>query len=140
MTATKKAVRGVSMKVGPNKRPVIVNVAPIIMNNRLKGRVGTIQDISEIRRLTEQLENAKSLIRPMIAKYTFEDIIGEGELIKTAILQAKHAADTPATVLLWGEIGTGKELFAHAMHNASSRSGGPIVRVNCAAIAESLQE
>lgn len=138
--ATKKAVRGVSMKVGPNKRPVIVNVAPIIMNNELKGSVGVIHDISEIRKLTEELENARSLIRMMTAKYTFDDIIGEGELIKAAIVQAKHAADTPATVLLRGESGTGKELFAHAMHNASSRRGGPFVRVNCAAIAESLQE
>lgn len=137
---TKKAVRGVSMKVGPNKRPVIVNVAPILMNNEIKGSVGIIQDISEIRKLTEELENAKSLIRLMTAKYTFEDIIGEGELINAAIVQAKHAANTPATVLLRGESGTGKELFAHALHNASNRSGGPIVRVNCAAIAESLQE
>lgn len=138
--ATQKAVRGVSMKVGPNKRPVIVNVAPIMMNNELKGSVGIIQDISEIRKSTEELENAKSLIRLMTAKYTFEDIIGEGELINAAIVQAKHAANTPATVLLRGESGTGKELFAHALHNASNRSGRPIVRVNCAAIAESLQE
>jgi PAS domain S-box-containing protein len=138
--STKKAVRGISMKVGPNKRPVIVNVAPIMINNELKGSVGVIHDISEIRKLTEELENAKSLIRLMTSKYTFADIIGEGELIKTAIAQAKHAADTPATVLLRGESGTGKELFAHAMHNASSRRDGPFVRVNCAAIAETLQE
>lgn len=138
--ATRKAVRGVSMKVGPNKRPVIVNVAPIIMDNELKGSVGVIHDISEIRKLTEELENARSLLRLMMAKYTFDDIIGEGELIKAAIVQAKHAADTPATVMLRGESGTGKELFAHAMHNASSRKSGAFVRVNCAAIAESLQE
>ena len=138
--ATRKAVRGVSMKVGPNKRPVIVNVAPIIMDNELKGSVGVIHDISEIRKLTEELENARSLLRLMMAKYTFDDIIGEGELIKASIVQAKHAADTPATVMLRGESGTGKELFAHAMHNASSRRSGAFVRVNCAAIAESLQE
>lgn len=138
--ATRKPVRGVTMKVGPNKKAVIVNVAPIIINNRLKGSVGIIHDVSEIRKLTEELEHAKSLIRRMTAKYTFDDIIGESELIRAAIAQAQHAADTPATVLLRGESGTGKELFAHAMHNASSRSRGPFVRVNCAAIAESLQE
>lgn len=137
---TRKPVRGVSMKVGPNKRPVVVNVAPIIINGELKGSVGIIHDISEIRKLTEELEHAKSLIRRMTAKYTFEDIIGESELIKSAITQAQHAAGTPATVLLRGESGTGKELFAHAIHNASSRKNGPFVRVNCAAIADSLQE
>ncbi len=138
--ATRQPVRGVSMKVGPNKKPVVVNVAPIIINGELKGSIGIIHDLSEIRKLTEELEQAKSLIRRMTAKYTFDDIIGESELIKAAIAQAKHAADTPATVLLRGESGTGKELFAHAMHNASSRKRGPFVRVNCAAIAESLLE
>lgn len=137
---TRKPVRGVKMKVGPNKKPVVVNVAPIIMNGELKGSVGIIQDISEIKKLTEELELAKSLIRRMTAKYTFDDIIGESELIKSAITFAAHAADTPATVLLRGESGTGKELFAHAMHNASRRKGGTFVRVNCAAIAESILE
>lgn len=138
--ATKKPVRGVTMKVGPNKKAVVVNVAPILINSQIKGSVGVIHDISEIRKLTEELEHAKSLIRRMTAKYTFNDIMGESELIKAAIAQAQHAADTPATVLLRGESGTGKELFAHAIHNASSRRSGPFVRVNCAAIAESLQE
>ncbi len=138
--ATRRPVRGVSMKVGPNKKAVVVNVAPIIMQGELKGSVGVIHDVSEIRKLTEELEHARSLIRRLVAKYTFDDIIGKSELIKAAVAQARHAAATPATVLLRGESGTGKELFAHAIHNASSRSGGPFVRVNSAAIAESLLE
>lgn len=137
---TQKPVRGVSLKVGPSKKPVLVNVAPITIGGKLRGSVGVIHDVSEIRKLSEELEHARSLIRRLAAKYTFEDILGNSELIKAAVNQAKHAADTPATVLLRGESGTGKELFAHAMHNASSRYGGPLVRVNCAAIAESLLE
>lgn len=137
---TRQPVKGVSMKVGPNKRPVVVNVAPIIINGKLKGSVGVIHDISEIKKLTEELEQAKSLIRRITAKYTFDDIIGQSELIKAAINLAQHAAETPATVLLRGESGTGKELFAQAIHNASSKKAGPFVRVNCAAIAESLLE
>jgi transcriptional regulator with PAS, ATPase and Fis domain len=54
--------------------------------------------------------------------------------------QARRAAETLATVLLRGESGTGKELFAHAIHNASSRRGGQFIRVNCAAIADTLLE
>ena len=58
----------------------------------------------------------------------------------TAIEQARKAAKTPATVLLRGESGTGKELFAHAIHNESDRKYNHFIRVNCAAISESLLE
>jgi transcriptional regulator with PAS, ATPase and Fis domain len=57
-----------------------------------------------------------------------------------AIEQAKLGAKTPATVLLRGESGTGKELFAHAIHNASDRKYNKFIRVNCAAISDSLLE
>ncbi|ADG82533.1 sigma-54 interaction domain-containing protein [Thermincola potens] len=137
---TRKAVRGVPMKVGRFRREVVVNVAPILIGDKLKGSVGIIHDISEIKRLSDELDKVKSLIRRMTAKYTFDDIIGSCELMASAIDQAKRAAETPATVLLRGESGTGKELFAHAIHNASVRRRGPFVRVNCAAIAEPILE
>lgn len=137
---TREPVRGVPMKVGPLKREVLVNVAPILVDGKLRGSVGIIHDVHEIKHLTRELEHAKSLIRRIAAKYTFDDIIGAGELIQTAVEQAKRAAETPATVLLRGESGTGKELFAHAIHNDSNRKNGPFVRVNCAAIAETLLE
>nr|MDA8211664.1 sigma 54-interacting transcriptional regulator [Clostridia bacterium] len=137
---TRKPVRGVRMKIGHHKKEVMVNVAPIIVNNALKGSVGVIHDLSEIRKLTEELEHAKRLIRKLEAKYTFDDIIGFSDELVAATEQALRAASTPATVLLRGESGTGKELFAHAIHNASNRSKSRFVRVNCAAIADSLLE
>ncbi|MGM0874146.1 MAG: sigma 54-interacting transcriptional regulator [Bacillota bacterium] len=137
---TRRAVRGVRMKVGPAKRDVIVNVAPVIVNGKLKGSVGVIQDMSEIQTLTTELNRARQIIRTLEAKYSFEDIIGVSEEMKMAIEQAKLGAKTPATVLLRGESGTGKELFAHAIHNASDRKYNKFIRVNCAAIAESLLE
>lgn len=60
--------------------------------------------------------------------------------MKVAVEQAKAGANTPATVLLRGESGTGKELFAHAIHNASDRRYNKFIRVNCAALTESLLE
>ncbi len=60
--------------------------------------------------------------------------------MRYSIEQAKQAAETRATVLLRGESGTGKELFAHAIHNASDRKYNQFVRVNCAALSESLLE
>jgi len=137
---TRQPVRGVSMKVGPHRREVIVNVAPIEVDGELKGSVGIVHDISEIKKLTEELQQAKQLIRKLEAKYTFDDIVGSSNEMVMAIEQARKAAQTPATVLLRGESGTGKELFAHAIHNASERRYSQFIRVNCAAISESLLE
>lgn len=128
------------MLVGPKKKEVAVNVAPIIVDGQLKGSVGIIHDMSEIRELTTELQRAKERIRTLEAKYNFDDIVGRSEEMLIAIEQARIAAKTPATVLLRGESGTGKELFAHAIHNESGRKYNHFIRVNCAAISESLLE
>ncbi|MGG0238530.1 sigma 54-interacting transcriptional regulator [Bacillus rhizoplanae] len=137
---TRRAVRGIHMKIGQKKRDVIVNVAPVIVDGILKGSVGVIRDVSEIQKLTNELNRARQIIRTLEAKYSFDDIVGTSEEIIAAIEQAKLGANTPATVLLRGESGTGKELFAHAIHNGSNRKYNKFVRVNCAAISESLLE
>ncbi|WP_409301571.1 sigma 54-interacting transcriptional regulator [Peribacillus sp. SCS-155] len=137
---TRRPVRGVNMRLGPMKKDVIVNVAPIIVDNRLKGSVGVIHDVSEIQKLNQELDRARQIIRTLEAKYSFEDIIGESAEMALAVDQARLSAKTPATVLLRGESGTGKELFAHAIHNASERKFNKFLRVNCAAISESLLE
>lgn len=137
---TRRPVRGVRMKVGPNKKDVIVNVAPVIVDGILKGSVGVIHDVSEIKTLTAELNRARQIIRTLEAKYTFDDIIGTSEQMLVALEQAKLGAKTPATILLRGESGTGKELFAHAIHNESDRKYNKFIRVNCAALSESLLE
>jgi PAS domain S-box-containing protein len=137
---TRRPVRGIHMQVGPRKRDVVVNVAPIIVDGDVKGAVGVVHDVSEIKRLSEELEQHKKLVRRLTSKYTFDEIVTESPVMQQAVEQAKRAAETPATVLLRGESGTGKELFAHAIHNQSSRRSGQFVRVNCAAIADSLLE
>ncbi|MEC2056856.1 sigma-54-dependent Fis family transcriptional regulator [Peribacillus psychrosaccharolyticus] len=137
---TRRAVRGTNMKIGQKRKEVIVNVAPIIVDGQVKGSVGVIHDVSEIRQLNQELNRARQIIRTLEAKYTFEDIIGQSEEMQLPIEQAKLSARTPVTVLLRGESGTGKELFAHAIHNASERKFNKFVRVNCAAISESLLE
>lgn len=137
---TKQPVRNVPLKLGRLKREVLVDVAPILVGNELKGSVGVIHDVSEIKRLTDELHRANHMIRTVQSKYTFDDIIGHSSAILLAVEQAKRAAQTPATVLLRGESGTGKELFAHAIHHESDRFGKPLIRVNCAALSESLLE
>ncbi|MCH4889988.1 sigma-54-dependent transcriptional regulator [Acidaminobacter sp. JC074] len=133
-------VTGLKFNVGLNRRDVYVSAAPIFENGELKGSVAVLQDFTETRRLSKELDQAKQIIRNLEAKYTFEDIKGENPVIINAIEKAKLAADTPATVLLQGESGTGKELFAHAIHNASDRKHSKFVRVNCMAINEGVLE
>ncbi|KAF1679702.1 sigma-54 interaction domain-containing protein [Bacillus sp. SKDU12] len=137
---TRRPVRGVRMKVGPNEKEVIVKVAPVIVDGILKGSVGVIHDVSEIKMLTVELNRARQIIRTLEAKYTFDDIIGKSEQMLVALEQAKLGAKTPATILLRGESGTGKELFAHAIHNESDRKYNKFIRVNCAALSENLLE
>lgn len=137
---TKTPVKGALMKVGPARKEVLVNAAPIIVDGDLRGSVGVIHDMSEIAKLSDELKNAKNIIRSLEAKYTFEDIIGSDPELLRVIDKAKKAAEIPITVLLRGESGTGKEIFAHSIHNASERKYRKFVRVNCSAIPETLLE
>lgn len=137
---TRRPVRGARMRVGPSKKDVLVNVAPVIVEGQIKGSVGVIHDVSEIKSLTSELKRARQIIRNLEAKYTFDDIVATSTEMTIALEQAKVGAKTPATVLLRGHSGTGKELFAHAIHNESERKHNKFIRVNCAAIAESILE
>lgn len=77
---------------------------------------------------------------PGQARYTFDAIIGRCEAMRTAKELALRAARSHANILLLGETGTGKELFAHAVHLNSPRAAGPFVRLNCAAMPSELLE
>jgi PAS domain S-box-containing protein len=128
------------LKVGPGKKDVIVNVTPLLVKGKFKGSVGVIHDISEIERLARELEDARRLLRYVKARYTFDDIAGSSPLMKIAKEQARKVSRTRATVLLNGQSGTGKELFAHAIHNSSDRRDASFISVNCAALPETLLE
>lgn len=73
------------------------------------------------------------------AKFTFDQIIGEDAGLKQCINISKTASKTSSNILIYGETGTGKELFAQSIHNSSNVSG-PFVSINCAAIPENLLE
>lgn len=70
----------------------------------------------------------------------FEQIIGNSPALESVLEQVAQVAPTDSTVLVEGETGTGKELFAHAIHNASQRCGRPFIKLNCAAIPLDLLE
>lgn len=127
---------------------VISNGAPIYRNNVLRGTVVTFQEVTDILRLSEELKMSQALIeslkhqldKPHLRKYTFNDLIGENKKLLAAINLSKRAAKSDSTVLITGKSGTGKEIMAHAIHNASPRSNKPFVSVNCASIPDSLLE
>ncbi len=95
----------------------------------------------EIEALKNKLAEEKLYLEEEIrSEFNFEEIVGESPALKRALAQVELAAPAGTTVLLHGETGTGKELFARAIHNLSPRRGRTFVKVNCAAIPSGLLE
>ena len=137
---TLDAVRDIPLKVGPANREVLTSVSPIIIKGKLRGSVGVVHDVSEIKRLSEELAHTRMLVNRSQTHYTFETMVATDASMLVVVEQSRHAATTPATILLSGESGTGKEVFAHSIHYASQRNNNPFIRVNCAALPETLFE
>ena len=96
-----------------------------------------LQAERKIRDLTAQAEYLREEIE---TERGFSDIVGKSPALRDALRNVIQVASTDASVLLIGETGTGKELFARAIHNRSSRADKPMIKVNCAAIPGSLME
>jgi len=93
----------------------------------------------EIRKLRDQLEAENLSLRAQLGQAPwFEDIIAQSLPLRRVLEAVEQVAPTDATVLITGETGTGKELIARAIHRRSPRAHGPLIKVNCAAITESL--
>jgi PAS domain S-box-containing protein len=137
---TKRPVENTKLKIKPSGKTVVAQAAPIIVDNILKGSVAVLHDVTGIKDLTEKLEIAEKKIRELTYKYKPEDIIGISDKLIEVKNQIKKAASVRATVLLKGESGTGKELFANSIHAQSLRNNKNFVRVNCAALTDSLLE
>ena len=91
----------------------------------------------QIQQLTEQAEYLKDELK---AAHNFDEIIGNSEVMMNLLRDVGRVAATAASVLILGETGTGKELIARAIHNASKRQDKPLVKVNCAALPATLIE
>ena len=112
---------------------------PVIVNQSISGVVITLVDITQVQKLENQIRRTLSE-KGLRAKYTFDDIIHESEVIERTIDLARKYALSESNIILVGETGTGKELFAQSIHNASARKNGPFVAINCAALPENLLE
>ena len=115
------------------------NRIPIVVDGQIRGVVATFQDIKQLQ-TTEQKIRLKLHEKGLVAKYSFDDIVGESRAIRNTVQIARSYASSQAAVLIHGETGTGKELFAQSIHNASARRDGPFVAINCAAVSNNLLE
>ncbi|MCK5220815.1 MAG: sigma 54-interacting transcriptional regulator, partial [Candidatus Aminicenantes bacterium] len=96
---------------------------------------------SEIKRLKDQLQQENIYLKEEIkVSQNFDTIIGQSTALKYVLRRLEQVAPTDATVLLLGETGTGKELFAHALHQTSLRKHKPMIKVGCATLPSSLIE
>lgn len=118
---------------------VSTNRIPILVNDEIKGVVATFQDVKVIQENENKIRRSLHE-KGLTAKYNFEDIKGESQELKNAISIAKSYASSDSTILIRGETGTGKELFAQSIHNLSSRKSGPFVAINCASLSSNLLE
>lgn len=127
---------------------VVCSVYPLKVDNKQVGVVSFIKEISDVKNLSQKLDKAservkyleEELYRTKKPHKAFDKYIGKSGKIQDSLAIATKAAKSKATVIIRGDSGTGKELIAEGIHYASKRSNGPFIRVNCAAIPESLIE
>lgn len=134
---TGEKIQGAAIRVG--ERDYAVNLLPIKVKSELKGMVATLTSVSELQKTEAQIRR-KMLQKGNVAEYTFSDIRGKSKQIQESIRLAKTFAPLESNVLLIGQTGTGKELFAQSIHNASARKEEPFVAVNCGALPDNLLE
>jgi len=118
----------------------IHNAMPIFNKNKLVGAICFVRDYHSMADTIASMPLPEKDRQFDITSMTFERIIGEDPIFLEALNAARLASSTPSPVMLFGETGTGKELFARAIHNHSSRNRKKYTPVNCAAIPENLLE
>ena len=110
---------------GKHTRTMLVDITQRVLMEREKARLQQ-QNVY----LQEEIKSV----------HNFEEIVGRSPALVTVLENVRHVAPTDASVLITGETGTGKELIARALHNASSRKDNPLIKVNCAALPSGLVE
>lgn len=125
--------------VSINEKKLVVNKVSIMSDKKNIGDVTAFQDVTRIQHLEQDIRK-KIQNKGFSSRYTTENIIGESRRIKETLRIMEKIGKNDNTVLILGENGTGKELFAHSIHNMSMRKNGPFIPVNFAGLPESLAE
>lgn len=131
---------------------VMSNTYPIAQNGQLLGGFTVMEDWSQIEALQKRIMDLQDKLlnraaggrqktkSELTAQYRFSDIVYVSSAMRDVIEQCEQVARNDSSVMIYGETGTGKEMFAQGIHNASRRADGPFLAINCAAIPENLLE
>jgi len=129
-------IRGALLSTG--KHSLIISIDPIKLDQNVIGAVMTLQKQTEIQNIEHKMRRV--LAQKHSADKTFADIVGSSPAIQAAKKLALKFAAVDSTVMIVGGTGTGKEMFAQSIHNASGRKQAPFVAINCAAFPPSVLE
>jgi PAS domain S-box-containing protein len=122
-----------------NNEQVVCNKVPICVNNEVVGVVINFQDVTKLQQMEAKVRR-RLFSTGHVASMCFDDIIGTSDQLQKSVSLARDFAQTDSAILILGETGTGKEVFAQSIHNESHRSHGPFVALNCAALPEQILE
>ena len=122
-----------------NGNNVIARSIPLEFDNAVRGKVITLHEVTRIQASESKIRSSFHK-KGLYARYHFSDVIGDSEAIRQLSARAKTYAGHDSNLLIHGETGTGKEVFAQSIHNHSRRKLGPFVSVNVASIPPSLLE
>ena len=126
--------REISYRVQGQMRSFVATLDPVTLpNGRFAGSLLLLVEKQQVINLVNSLSGVQ-------AKFSFKSIISRSKELEKTLQYCRQAAKSPSPVLLFGETGTGKELFAQAIHNASDRRGKPFISINCGAIPRELLE
>ncbi len=126
---------------------LVMDIYPVFSESEVIGSFAVSRDTIKIQALTDKLFQLQKALYDQLQKtntngtqFCFDDIIGSGEAIQSVIDTAKKMARSESRIMILGETGTGKELFAQSIHNDSSRAKEPFIAINCSAIPDTLLE
>lgn len=120
-------------------RLLVQNIVPVVIDQQTVGVVSTFQEASDFQAMETKVRQ-KIHLKGHVTRYTFDDMITDNGEMKLMIERARKFSGTEATILIQGETGTGKEVLAQSIHNASRRKEQLFVAINCAAVPENLLE
>lgn len=129
-------------------KDVYADITPLFSGDKLVGAMALMRDVTELYQQAKEIEYLKTLAHTLKDELNsksdlppaFQNIIGQDRTFVNMLRTAARAARSNASICITGESGTGKEVLAEAIHNSSQHSKGPLVKINCAAIPETLLE
>ena len=122
-----------------NGNSVIARSIPLEFNKAVRGKVLTLHEVARIQ-ASESKIRSSFYQKGLYARYQFKDVIGDSPVMQQVLARARTYAGHDSNLLIYGETGTGKEVFAQSIHNFSKRSKGPFVSINIASFPPSLLE